>query len=105
MHPHLRRGASAPERRSSLKRIHSASSHAHIMELRLQLQIMCKNDLSVDEFVVHLRTLSDHLSVVGEAISDRDLIMYARGGLDSNYNAFISYFMSFDAVSFDKFHN
>lgn len=44
---------------------------------------------------MHLRTLSDS-----------DLVMYAIGGRDSNYNAFISYFtMQSDVVSFDEFHS
>lgn len=73
------------------------------MELRIQLQIMHKNDPFAKDYIMCLRTLVDHLSTIEENY-DRDLVLHAISGLDSNYNPFVSSFtMRYDCVSFDEF--
>lgn len=39
---------------------------------------------------MHLKTMVDHLCVIGETILNKDLILYGLGVLDSNYNYFVS---------------
>lgn len=38
---------------------------------------------------MHLRIIVDYIASVGESFSERDLVLYVLGGLDSAYNAFV----------------
>lgn len=40
-----------------------------------------------------LKIVANHLGAIGVTISDRDLIPYVLGGLDSTYNPFVSSFI------------
>lgn len=106
MHPYFKYETSTTDLWCSLEKVHSTSSHAFVIEPRLQSQTMSKNDLSVKDYVMLIRSLVDHLTAIGEAIIDHDLIIYAISGLDSNYKPFVSFFtMRFMCFSFDEFHS
>lgn len=48
--------------------------------------MMSKNELSAKDYVMRVRSLTDHLVVIGEAITDRDFIIYTISALDLTYN-------------------
>lgn len=53
-----------------------------------------------------LKAMADHLRAIGEIVSNRDLILYSLGGLDSTYNPFMSSStMRTGSNYFDVFHN
>lgn len=65
---------------------------------------MSKNESSINEYVLHLKIVADHLNAIGETIPNKDLILYGIGGLDSTYNPFMSSFTTgIEFVNFDVF--
>lgn len=67
---------------------------------------MSKNELSVDEFIIHLKIVADHLDAISKVGIDHDLILHAISGLNSSYNSFVSFFtMQYSISSFDEFHS
>lgn len=67
---------------------------------------MTKNELYVEDYAMHLRSLANHLTSIGAVVTTSDLIMHGISGLDSNYNPFmLSFTIRFDCFSFDEFHS
>lgn len=89
MHAYLPRGVSAAHHQCSLHQVFSASSQERIMDLHLELQIVAKNDQTIDQYIMKLMTIANNLVVVGESASERDIMLYALGHLDSSYNSFV----------------
>lgn len=52
------------------------------MDLRFQLQSMRKNNSKIKEYLVHIKSIADHLATVGEIVPDQDLILCTIIGLD-----------------------
>lgn len=59
------------------------------MDLKLELQTLWKNNLSVEDYSLKSKAVADILSGI-EEVFERDLILYGVGGLDSEYNSFVS---------------
>lgn len=59
------------------------------MDLKLELQTLWKNNLSVEDYSLKSKAVADILSGI-EEVFERDLILYRVGGLDSEYNSFVS---------------
>ncbi|KAL5580052.1 hypothetical protein UlMin_012494 [Ulmus minor] len=66
---------------NALEKIFSSSSQARLMQLRLQLQTTKKNSMSMIEFIMKIKSLSDSLAAIGEPVSDPDQIMNLLAGL------------------------
>lgn len=70
------------------------------------MQTLKKNDLNIKSYTLKLKSIVDYLAIIGkkvkscvrklnlatigEKVKPRDLILYGLGGLDSDYNSFIS---------------
>lgn len=92
MHPHLKRVATAADQWSHSKEF---ILHPHMLEswnYDLSCKLRLKNDLLVDDHILRLKNVADHLSAIGEAASNRDLILHAISALDVAYNLFVSSF-------------
>lgn len=73
------------------------------MDLRLEMQTLKNNDLNVEAYTLRLKSIVDNLVAIGEEVTARYLILYGLGGVDSNYNLFISFMsllMRSDKVQF-----
>lgn len=66
-----------------------SQSKARVMNLKLQLQTFKKGSLSIDEYVLQMRTFADGLLTAGHAISDDDLVLYLLGGLGPEFDAVV----------------
>lgn len=60
------------------------------MALRLQFQTIMKGNLFVEDYMLQVKMISDHLAIIWQSILDQDLVFNILGGLDSNWNSFIS---------------
>lgn len=81
----------------------SASSGAQALDLSLQLQTFKKGDLSIEDYILFLNVIIDHLDTVRHPMPDHDLLYYALGGLDANWNSFISRItLRFNLINFDE---
>ena len=65
----------------ALEKIFSTSSKAWIMQLRLEFQIVRKGSLSMMEYILKIKNISDNLATIGEPINERDQILQLLGGL------------------------
>ena len=73
----------------SLRQSFAFASRAHIMELRLHLQTICKGSLNMLDYMLRIRNICDNLIVVGELVSEQDQIMTILGELGPEYNPFV----------------
>ncbi|XP_062103704.1 uncharacterized protein LOC133814806 [Humulus lupulus] len=87
---------------SVLTQILSNKSKARVLQLRGLLQTTKKGATHVDEYVLKMQCLADALMVVGQAISDDDLIMYILGGLGSEYESVVVNLTSKDSVTLQE---
>lgn len=53
------------EQWKSLQKAFASSSHARVMEVKLQLQTSRKGNLSIDDYFDKVKGLSDQLSTIG----------------------------------------
>lgn len=66
-----------------------SQSKARVMNLRFQLQTLKKGSLSIDEFVLKMKTIAESLHDVGHVLSDDDLVMHLLGGLGPEYDVVV----------------
>lgn len=62
------------------------------MDLRSQLQTLSNDGLSVSAYILKAKKITGHLVVVGDPISDRDIMIFIVWGLgsNSNYTSFVT---------------
>lgn len=74
---------------SSLQSNFSASSRAHLSELRCKLLNTTKAGSSCSDYVQTMRSIADELAFIGFLVSDDDLAMHILGGLGPDFNPFV----------------
>lgn len=76
------------------------------MDLKLQLQTLCKEGSTIEDFLLHIKNISNQLNAISEFVSEKDLILCVVRDLDSSYNSFISSLsMQSGLMKFDKVHS
>ena len=75
---------------SALEKIFSTSSKARIMQLRLAFQTTRKSSLSMMEYILKLKTITNNLAAIGEPVVERDQILQLLGDLKADYNPIIA---------------
>lgn len=90
MHLYLPCEAFASHQWKSLDQTFSTNSQTWIMDLRLEMQTLKKNDLSVETNTLKLKSFVNNLVTIGKDVTSRDLIIYGLGGLNLDCNSFIS---------------
>lgn len=56
------------------------------MELKLQLQSLKKGGMSVTDFDLKVRNISDQLMAAGELVNEKDLVVCIFGDVGSDFN-------------------
>ncbi|PON31886.1 hypothetical protein PanWU01x14_366110 [Parasponia andersonii] len=74
----------------ALNQIYTSSSLAKITQLRAKLQNLRKNGLTTMEYVQKHKNICNTLAAVGKLVSHKDYLLYLFGGLDCEYNAFVT---------------
>ena len=70
----------------ALKKIF-VSSIAQVMQLRLAFQITRKGSLSMMEYILKLKMLTDNLATIGELVSESDPVLQLLRGPGADYNS------------------
>lgn len=70
----------------SLRRSYESSSYS----LKVQLQKIRKDSLTITQYLVKFKDIFDKLSAISEPISHKDHISYILDGLGVEYNAFVT---------------
>ena len=60
------------------------------MQLRLEFQTIKKGGVSMMEYILKMKIVSDNLAIVGELVKETDQIFQLLGGLGSKYNAIVA---------------
>ena len=80
-------------------------SVAHIHQLRSRLHSAQKGDLTILEYIQHIKTISDSLMAAGAPVSESDLIVVTLNGLSDDYESFIdSIMLRISSTSLDELH-
>jgi hypothetical protein len=60
----------------SLEKMYASSSRARVMQIRMQLATIQKNDLSITDYFRKVKRLGDTLAAIGKRVEDEELISY-----------------------------
>lgn len=74
---------------NSLEKLFGNQSRAKLMQLKLELQSIKKNSLSINAYFSKIKQLSDNLAMAGQPVSDVDFVMYLLAGLRLEYDAIV----------------
>ena len=74
---------------TTLEKKISTSSKAKRMQLMLAFQTTQKGSLSMMEYILKLKTLTDNLAVIGEPVTKQDQILQLLGAPGANYNSIV----------------
>jgi len=68
-----------------LENLYSQQTIAESFQLNQQLRSTKKGSMSVNEYVLKIKTIRHALTAIGEPMSDKDLLLVVINGLDSDY--------------------
>ena len=74
---------------TTLEKFFSASSKTRIMHVRVAFQTIGKGSLSIMEYILKLKTLTNNLAAIREPLAERDQILQHLGGLGADYDPII----------------
>ena len=88
---------------SVLENLYSQQTVAKSFQLKQQLRSMKKNDLSVNDYILKLKSIGHVLATIGEPLNDRELLMAILYGLDSDFETVVSLITyQMDDIDIDK---
>ncbi|KAL5830411.1 hypothetical protein ACOSQ3_019879 [Xanthoceras sorbifolium] len=77
---------SALEAWRALESLFSQQSMAKILQLKQQLQSLKKGSSSINDYFLKVKSIGNGLRAVGQAVSDRDLLLNVLNGLGHEYD-------------------
>ncbi|KAL5764945.1 hypothetical protein ACOSQ2_017539 [Xanthoceras sorbifolium] len=69
-----------------ITQLYLQNSLARVLHLRSQLQTLKKRSLSVTNYIVKMKGITDLLLAVGQTVTERDLVAYILGGIGQEYD-------------------
>ena len=91
----------------ALSKRYSSLSRSHVLQLKNQLQHLKKGTLSMQDYLQHIKILTDKLAMSGSPVSEEDLLLHTLNGLPAQYRPFqksIRTRLATDPVSLDELH-
>ncbi|KAH6767379.1 hypothetical protein C2S52_018362 [Perilla frutescens var. hirtella] len=79
---------------TTLKANYASQSRARLMQLKYQLQMLKKGNMSMSEYLNKVKMCCDILGVTGERISDENHVLHILAGLWAEYNPIMIYITS-----------
>ncbi|GJN31220.1 hypothetical protein PR202_gb19586 [Eleusine coracana subsp. coracana] len=76
------------------EKMYASTSKAQIMQIRMQLAMIQKGDLSIAAYFNKVKGLTDILASVGKKLEDEELIAYMLCGLGSEYDPLVTSIMT-----------
>ncbi|KAB5551985.1 hypothetical protein DKX38_009296 [Salix brachista] len=73
----------------TLETLFTTHSKARILQLRFQLQTLKKGNLSIHDYMLRMKSLTETIVSAGQQISDDELILYILGGLGHDYDSVV----------------
>lgn len=75
---------------NKLLKLHSNKSDSKILMYKNQLSNLKKGSLSMREYLANIKSICDHLAMLGEKVDDAAQVSYGLNGLTSEYEAVIT---------------
>ena len=75
---------------SVLENLYSQEIVAKSFQLKQQLRFIRNNDLSINDYILKIKTIGHALAAIGEPLNDKELLMAILYGLDSDYEIVVS---------------
>lgn len=75
---------------STLQEIHASSFGSRILQIRHQPQTLQKGESSIEAYLLRITKLVQDLRAGGVMVSDSEIILYAIGGLDSDFESIVA---------------
>ncbi|KAM1653674.1 hypothetical protein ACFX14_006240 [Malus domestica] len=89
----------------SLEKRFARASRTHIHSLRAKIQMIQKGDSSMTDYLNSIKEITNKLVVVGEPISESDLVAYILFGLPDDYESFVDSIETInESVTSDELH-
>jgi hypothetical protein len=73
-----------------LKRMFSSTTRAHAVQVRIDLAVAKKNDLSAADYFRKIKSLASELAAADAPLRDDEIIAYLLAGLPSDYDSFVT---------------
>ena len=70
--------------------MYSQQTVAKSFQLKQQLRLVKKDSLSVNDYVLKIKTIGHALAAIGEPLGDKDLLLAILNGLDHEYETVVS---------------
>jgi len=74
----------------SLKNLYSHQTIANSFQLKQQLRSIKKDALSVNDYILKIKTIGHTLATIGEPLNDKDLLLAILNGLNQDYETVVS---------------
>jgi len=84
------RGESSIEVWSLLKNLYSQQTIAKLFQLKQQLRSIKKDSLSINGYILKLKTIGHSLTAIGEPLDDKELLLAILNGLGHDYETVVS---------------
>ncbi|KAK6144727.1 hypothetical protein DH2020_021547 [Rehmannia glutinosa] len=86
---HVSRCSTSHEVWIIFEKLFQSQSKARSMQIQFMLQIAKKGDLTIDEFLLKMKSYADDLNSIGQTITDEELVLYVLDGLESDYKSVV----------------
>jgi hypothetical protein len=71
---------------SLLEQTYSSQSRARTVDTRIALATTRKDDMSISEYIIKMKSLADEMASAKKNVDDEELVSYILAGLDEEYN-------------------
>ncbi|PON59510.1 hypothetical protein PanWU01x14_158680, partial [Parasponia andersonii] len=89
---------SSHEAWTHLSCLYAKRSTTHMIYLKDKLTMITRGSLSVTDFLVSIKQITDELTALGDPPTDADLLIYVTRGLGPTYNVLITAMRTRDSV-------
>ena len=73
----------------SLENLYARQTIAKSFQLKQKLRLI-KDELSINDYILKIKTISHALAAIGEPLTDKDLLLIILSGLDQDYESVVS---------------
>jgi len=87
-----------------LENLYARQTIAKSFQLKQKLRSIEKDDLSINGYILKIKTISHALAAIEEPLTDKDLLLAILNGLDQDYETVVSLITyQMDDIDLEKF--
>ena len=75
---------------SAFESLYSRQNIAKSFQLKQQLRSVKKDSMSINDYILKIKTICHSLAAIGESLNDKDLLLVILNGLDHEYETVVS---------------